>query len=276
MRALLGGISWHAQQVAPYLAAEVSLLLTEVSRSTVETIVKANILLNTAKSKQSNKMKIHAFEESDNLTMVMWVDAANGNREDGGSTQGLLLGVTNTQMLKGAICAVSPIAWHSQKIDRTCRSPGAAEAQAAVNGEDCLYYGRYEWSELLHGGGDLHDPDALVRLTGGCVVTDSRNVYDRLNTEVIVIKGAEECTSIELLAIKESQSSTGVELRWVHSEAQLAKSLTKAGGHREYDLFYKMNHQWRLVEDTSMMSAKRRKDLGLLPLEQHQAQSKVS
>ena len=276
LRALLGGISWHAQQVAPYLAAEVSLLLTEVSRSTVETIVKANILLNTAKSKRLNKMKIHAFEESDNLTMVMWVDAANGNREDGGSTQGLLLGVTNTQMLKGAICAVSPIAWHSQKIDRTCRSPGAAEAQAAVNGEDCLYYGRYEWSELLHGGGDLHDPDALVRLTGGCVVTDSRNVYDRLNTEVIVIKGAEKRTSIELLAIKESQSSTGVELRWVHSEAQLANSLTKAGGHREYDLFYKMNHQWRLVEDTSMMSAKRRKDLGLLPLEQHQAQSKVS
>ena len=108
------------------------------------------------------------------------------------------------------------------------------------------------------------------------MVTDSRNVYDRLNTEVIVIKGAEKRTSIELLAIKESQSSTGVELRWVHSEAQLANSLTKAGGHREYDLFYKMNHQWRLVEDTSMMSAKRRKDLGLLPLEQHQAQSKVS
>ena len=92
----------------------------------------------------------------------------------------------------GHQCSISPIAWHSQKIDRTCRSPGAAEAQAAVNGEDCLYYGRYEWSELLHGGGDLHDPDALVRLTGGCVVTDSRNVYDRLSTEVIVIKGAEK------------------------------------------------------------------------------------
>ena len=29
-----------------------------------------------------------------------------------------------------------------------------------------------------------------------------------------------------------------------------------------------MGHQWRLVEDESMMSAKRRKDLGLRPLEQ--------
>ncbi|CAE7515030.1 RE1 [Symbiodinium sp. CCMP2456] len=276
LRALLGGISWHAQQVAPYLAAEVSLLLTEVSRSTVETIVKANCLLHMAKQKQSYKMKIHAFKEADELTMVMWVDAANANRIDGGSTQGLFLGITTKDMLQGAVCHVTPVAWHSQKIERTCRSPGAAEAQAAVNGEDCLYYGRYEWSELLHGSGDLHDPDQLVRMTGGCVVTDSRNVYDRLDTEVMVVKGAEKRTSIELLAIKESQANTSVEMRWVHSEAQLANSLTKAAGLREYELFYKMGHQWRLVEDTTMMSAKRRKELGILPLEQQKDRSKVS
>ena len=65
-------------------------------------------------------------------------------------------------------------------------------------------------------------------------------------------------------------------MRWVHSEAQLANSLTKAGGLREYDLYYKMGHQWRLVEDTSMMSAKRRKEMGLQPLEQHKDRSKVS
>ena len=92
LRALLGGISWHAQQVAPYLAAEVSLLLSEVSRSTVDTVVKSNILLATAKAKQNYKMKIHAFKESDDLTMVMWVDAANGNRVDGGSNPGPLPG----------------------------------------------------------------------------------------------------------------------------------------------------------------------------------------
>ena len=88
-----------------------------------------------------------------------------------------------------------------------------------------------------------------------------------LVTEVMVIKGAEKRTSIELLAIKQSQLYTNVELRWVHSEAQLANSLTKQGGQREYDLFHKMNHQWRLVEDPTMMSAKRRKELGLAPLE---------
>ena len=275
LRALLGGISWHAQQVAPYLAAEVSLLLTEVSRSTIDTIVRANLLLENAKSRQKQKMKVHSFAKDDELTMVMWVDAANANRIDGGSTQGLFLGMTSKSMLKGEVTAVTPVAWHSQKIDRACRSPGAAEAQAAVNGEDSLYSGRHQWSELLYGSGSLKAPDELVRKTGGCLVTDSRNVYDRLVTEVMVIKGAEKRTSIELLAIKESQMTTKVELRWVHSEAQLANSLTKQGGHREYDLFYRMNHRWRLVEDESMMSAKRRKDLGLAPL-QNQDPPKVS
>ena len=162
---------------------------------------------------------------------------------------------------------VSPISWTSQKIDRSCRSPGASESQAVVNGEDSLYAARFQWSELLYGRPDLHRPDDHVRLTGGCVVTDSRNVYDKLETEVLVVKGAEKRTSIELLTVKESQENTAVGLRWVHSEAQLANSLTKAGGYREYELYYKMGHRWRLVEDEAMMSAKRRKDLGLQPLE---------
>ncbi|OLQ15715.1 Ankyrin-2 [Symbiodinium microadriaticum] len=223
----------------------------KVSRSSVETIVKANMLLAMAKSKKDHIMKIHSFKKEDTLTMVAWVDAAQGNRADGGSTQGIFLGVSTTDLLEGKIAGVSPLAWTSQKIDRACRSPGASEAQAAVNGEDALYAARFQWSELLYGKPDLHHPDDLVKLTGGCVVTDSRNVYDKLETEVLVIKGAEKRTSIELLAVKESQINTRVEMRWVHSEAQLANSLTKAGpvGAREYELYFRMGHQWRLVED---------------------------
>ena len=268
LRALLGGLSWHAQQVAPYLAADVSLLLTEVSRSTVETIVRANILLHQAKAKAGYKMLIHGFVEGEKLTLVAWVDAGNCNRSDGGSTQGIFVGMTPQAIHEGAVCGVSPMAWHSQKIDRACRSPGAAEAQAAINGEDSLYYARYQWSELLYGVESLHQPDEVVKKVGGCVVTDSRNVYDKLITEMLVVKGAEKRTNLELLALKEAQWKTGVELRWVHSEAQLANSLTKSNGLREYEMFIKMKHRWRLVEDPNMMSAKRRKELGLQPLEQ--------
>ena len=175
--------------------------------------------------------------------------------------------MTPKDILNGSVCGVSPITWHSQKIERVCRSPGAAEAQAAVNGEDALHYARFQWSEMLFGEANLGQPDETVKKVSGCVVTDSRNVYDRLVTEVLVVKGAEKRTSIELLALKQAQLSTQVQLRWVHSEAQLANSLTKFAGQREYDLYQKMGHRWRLVEDESMMSARRRKELGLQPLD---------
>ena len=275
LRALLGGLSWHAQQVAPYLAAEIGLLLTEVTRSTVDTMIRANILLAQAKAKQGYKMQIHGHDPNSEVMFVAWVDAANGNRVDGGSTQGIFVGATATRIMEGDICDVSPVSWASQKIDRSCRSPGASEAQAAVNGEDTLYSIRFQWGEMLNGVPDLHRPDSVVRAVKGCVVTDSRNVYDKLETEVLVVKGAEKRTSIEMLAVKESQICTEVQMRWVHSEAQLANTLTKAGATREYDLFYKMGHRWRLVEDPTMMSARRRKQMGLQPLEQADKKSKV-
>ena len=207
---------------------------------------------------------------------VAWVDAANANRVNGGSTQGILVGATTENIMEGDICGVTPVLWHSQKIDRACRSPGAAEAQAAVNGEDDLFSTRFQWAEMLHGNPNLHAPDETVKLVKGTVVTDSRNVYDKLETEVLVIKGAEKRTSIELLALKQAQACTGLQMRWVHSEAQLANSLTKSGGQREYDLFYRMGHKWRLVEDQSMMSARRRKELGLQPLEQSVKRSETN
>ena len=42
LRALLGGLSWYSQQTSLHVAAEVSLRLSEVCESTVETIVQTN------------------------------------------------------------------------------------------------------------------------------------------------------------------------------------------------------------------------------------------
>ncbi|CAE7316215.1 RE2 [Symbiodinium sp. CCMP2456] len=154
------------------------------------------------------------------------------------------------------------------RIDRACRSPGAAESAAAVNGEDALYYVRYQWSEMIYGQVDLRRPDTVVSRVPGCVVTDSRNVYDKLTTAMMSINGAEKRSNIELLSLKASQQTTGVIIRWVHSEAQLANALTKSQEHRELELYYRMQHQWRIVEDDAMRSARKRKAEGLQPLQQ--------
>ena len=233
LRALLGALSWHAQQVAPHMSAEVSLLLSEVKQSTVNTILRANQLLEAARARKEHRLRIHRFAEGTPLGLFAWVDAASQNRPDGGSTQGIVIGLAPESLLQGEMAPVSAVAWHSNRIDRVCRSPGSAETQAAVNGEDLLYYARFQWSELLYGSIDTKGPDSCVSKVLGCVITDSRNVFDKLRTEVLSIKGAERRANLELLSLKESQLRTGLHVRWVHSEAQLSNSLTKSGAGKE-------------------------------------------
>ena len=268
LRALLGALSWHAQQVAPHISAEVGILLSEVNTSTVHHLTQANMLLQSTRARKNHQMLIHGFDPMMDLGVYAWVDAASQNRHDGGSTQGVFIGLAPVSLLKGEVCPVTPISWHSHKIDRVCRSPGAAETQAAVNGEDQMVYARYQWSEIMYGNVDTKDPDSTVKKVLGCVISDSRNVYDKLQTEVLSIKGAEKRANLELLALKESQLRTNVHIRWVHSEAQLANTLTKANGGREMELYYRMGHQWRIVEDDRMRSARKRKSEGMSPLEQ--------
>ena len=266
LRALLGSLSWLAQPTSPHISAPVSLLLSEVTQSTVETIVKTNVLTSQVKKRKDHSMLIHKFDPHEALSMYAWVDAASSNRPDGGSTQGIFVGIGPASMTQGTVGKITPVAWHSSKVDRVCRSPGAAEAQAAVNGEDTLFFSRYHWSELEYGDINPRDASGAVKRVPGCLITDSRNVYDKMNTEVLTVKGAEKRTDLEMLGLKEAQYTTDLSIRWVHSEAQLANSLTKSGGGREIELYYQMRHRWRIVEDEQMRSARKRKQEGMAPL----------
>ncbi len=266
LRALLGGLSWHAQQVAPHFSAEVGLLLSELTKSTIDTIFRANHLLDQVREKRDHRMLIKPLPFS-SLSLFAWVDAATQNRIDGSSTQGIIIGISSASLLKGSCEHVAFVAWHSQKIDRKCRSPGAAEAIAAINGEDCLYYARFQLSEMMGFPVDVRDCNSTVNQVSGTLVTDSRNVFDKMETEVLSIRGAEKRTDIELIALKDSQLRNKVNIRWVHGEAQLANGLTKTKEFQQLNLFYKMQQKWRIVEDPERASARRRKSAGLSPLE---------
>ena len=215
LRSLLGGISWHAQQVAPHFSAEVGLLLSEINRSTVETLNKANQLLHQVKNMRSHRLKVHSLP-LDNLGLFAWCDAAKQNRCDGSSTAGIVIGASSLNLLQGSVESVSLLAWHSSKITRICSSPGSSEAIAAVNAEDLLYFVRFLFQEMLGSKVNVRNINEVVNQVAGCVITDSRNVYDKLSTEVLCMRGAEKCTDLELLSLKEAH----VVIRWVHSEAQ--------------------------------------------------------
>jgi hypothetical protein len=186
LRATLGALSWCAQQIAPHLSAEVGLLLSEVNSSTVEVLLKANRLVHFAKARKDHKMVIHAIPEHVPVGFFTWSDAAGQNRRDGSSTQGVLVGLGPLSLLEGEVEKVIPVTWHSNKIDKPCRSPGAAEAHAAIAGDDYMYHARFQWSEMHNVDVNIYDVDSMVQQVPGCLISDSRSYPSReLNARLI-------------------------------------------------------------------------------------------
>lgn len=96
-------------------------------------------------------------------------------------------------------------------------------------------------------------------LTAGTLITDSRSVYDKLRRPYISPTGQSKKIDIELLALKNAQRETGLEIRWVNSQAMLANSLTKRGEDEQMNRFVACKQTWRIVEDAEMFSGKRLK-----------------
>ena len=78
-----------------------------------------------------------------------------------------------------------------------------------------LFHARYQYGEFLTPSPNIFDVDGTANEIPGCVISDSRNVFDKLNTEELSTKGAELRTDIELLCIKSAQRNNGLEVRWV-------------------------------------------------------------
>ena len=272
LRAVLGSLSWHASQVGFRYAAYVSLALSEVPQSTVESLMEANQLVHKMRDAARTPMRIHALGDPSEVLLLAWTDASNQNRRDGSSTGGIFIGAAHKSMAEGCLCEVSPMFWSSSKLRRVCRSPGSAEARAVIDGEDVLYLLRYQWGELQGLRHDLRDPDATVQSIPGIVVTDSRNVYDRMQQPYISPTGEEKRVDLELLALKESQVRSRLDIRWVNSQAMLANSLTKRGEDQQFDRFVACGYKWKIVDDPEMFSGRERTRRGLDGLGEPQLQ----
>ena len=225
------------------------------------------LLFQANKTDSKTPLKINAFPEVEDLSMVAWCDASSQNRHDGSSTEGIFVCLAAKAIEHGAVSRLTPVFWKSGKIDRVCRSPGSAEARAAVDAEDNLYLMRFAWAEFCGRRSDPWKPDDLVRSVPGILVTDSRNVFDKVDKPYITPKGAQKKIDIELFAIKESQLHTQLQVRWVHSDAQLANTLTKRGEEHQICRFISLGQVWRIIHDPDMFSGRRRKVQGLDPLE---------
>lgn len=262
LRSVLGCLSWHAGQLAMDLSAPVSLMLSKINTSTVEDIIEVNKLLRRAKSRKQQSLLIHTLEPND-LCLAAWVDAAHANRPDGSSTKGIFIGCTSQRILKGELETVNPIYWNSSKITRVCRSSASAETRAAVDGDDQMYALRFQLGEFMGHYANTWNTDETANHTMGILISDSKNLFDRLSQTMLTLKGAEKRSDLESLCLKESTLFNNTVLRWVNGDSQLGNSLTKSTEPQQLLLFFARNGRWRIVYDQSILSGKKRKTLGL-------------
>lgn len=270
MRSVLGCLSWHAGQIAMDLSAPTGLLLSRVNNGVVNDLIETNKLLRKAKQRKNVSMKIHKIPPQE-LMVATWADAAHANRVDGSSTKGILVACTSSRLLEGSLEVINPIFWQSAKISRACRSSAAAETLSAVDGEDQMYSVRFQVSEFTGVIANLWKSNETVRETPGVLVSDSKNLYDRLSQTVLTLKGAEKRSDLETLCLKEAMGYADVAVRWVNGDSQLANSLTKDSEPQQLMLFNSRNGRWKIVYDDECLSGRKRKSLGLHPFSEHKS-----
>ena len=122
------------------------------------------------------------------------------------------------------------ISWKSGKLPRVARSSLSAEVQSYSIAEEDLMYCRLEWLKMCGHDIPMHDPASIVQKSKGVMVTDARSLYDVIRKGTQTTSGfglKEKYSALEIMSVFQRLAKCQTETRWVHSEAQLADSLTK-------------------------------------------------
>ncbi|CAK0890820.1 unnamed protein product [Prorocentrum cordatum] len=264
LRGRLGTVGWRAQQSAPWLSAEVSLLQAEIPTATASTIQKINKLIRTMNDTADVVMLIPAIEQ---IAVVGWGDAAWAARITGESQGGEMIVLAPLSFLSGSTETVALISWRSCKLPRVARSSTSAEVQMMTETLDEISYVRLFIYELECGQVDYtnkqHVNDAISSCPG-VLVTDGKSGYDAIEkSESAGLGLRDKRTSIECLGIRQQKEQTALQIRWVHSDAMLADGLTKDRAAKVLLEFFRSGQRWRLVDDPLHRSARKRKTEGM-------------
>ena len=260
LRGVLGAIQWRAYSTAPQHMATLSMLQSQTSKATVGTLQQANKLAREVYAQRHMCIKIPDLQiDPDDVTFVAWSDAAVGNRPDLGSTGGYIIAATTPNVTDGDVCKMVPVSWRSGKLPRVARSSLSAETRACSEAEEELMYLRVQWREMCGHEIDLKRPAQAAQQVKGIVVTDARSLYDLLHKKDLNSAAGglkEKYTALEALSLLERLQMTDTEVRWVHSDAQVADALTKPNPSGSLYAFLTLC-KWRLIYDPTFTSAKK-------------------
>ncbi|CAE7337278.1 unnamed protein product [Symbiodinium sp. KB8] len=137
----------------------------------------------------------------------------------------------------------------------------AAETQACSEAEEELMYIRVQWWEMLGYDIDLRRPELACARVTGVLITDAKSLYDilmkgDLNSAAAGLK--EKYSALEALSLIERIQGGKTQVRWVHSDAQVADAMTKPTPSGALHALLTLG-RWKLVYDPTFTSAKKRR-----------------
>ena len=147
-----------------------------------------------------------------------------------GSTGGYVIAAANPAAMQGMPSPVTLVSWRSGKPARKARSSLAAEAQALSETDQELMFVRLAWAELCGDLISLSESTGKIAAVRGTVVIGAKSLYDILLQKELYSSSAgleDKYSTLEVLCLLESSEKMKTEVRWAHSEAQVADGLTK-------------------------------------------------
>ena len=239
LRALVGSLQYASVNTRPDLASRLSFLQSAISKAKVSDLVEGNRVLHEAKREHDLSILIKSIPCSD-LRFLAFSDASFASAKNPDAHAGCIILATHKEIGQNASCPISPLSWGSKKIQRVVVSTLAAETMAMSSTLDQLSWLRLCWGWMLQPSCNWRKPEQALKelpesfasatfraqqLPSSLAVTDCKSLYD-LVTRAAPPNCQEFRTMLHARSIKELIGE-GVSLRWVHSGAQLADSLTK-------------------------------------------------
>ena len=225
LRGLIGSLQYAATNTRPDLACRLSLLQARITCATVNDLIQGNRLLHDAKRFSETSIRIQALEP-EKVRFLSFSDAAFATREKANSQKGCLIMATTEEVDQVKSSKVSPLVWFSKKINRVVSSTLASETYALSGALDLLSWTRMHWAWLLNPSIAWKETEATLKsLPTAFAVVDCKSLFDLLQ-KTSIPQCSEYRTLLEALVIKD-RLREGVTIKWVHSAAQMADSLTK-------------------------------------------------
>ena len=205
-------------------------------------LVKVNDLIEEAKEHSNFSLKFVPLD-LDSCGLLGVTDASLGGVDKFGtptadesktvkvySQAGTTVMLAEQPLLKGGRGRFNVLECMSRTIPRVCRSSMASETRGLAMLTDSVSFFEDALRHVLGGSVLPRAPTVLQRQSGiswpKTVVTDARDVYDRLSKETGGLP-EQKALTMEIAGIREWMVATSAELRWTADENMINDGLTK-------------------------------------------------